>query len=294
MCAVSQLPQVMSSVGKIVFNLFNNFGMAYLVDADIFSPKIWRVELDTPAEGGDPIFTSDEFGNVIPVGGYDNIPAQLLANRTRNLHNRLLTLENQLLNQRLSTLESNGVGELVRMSFYPADLLSLTDYAFSGLLWFRGQAISRMTYSRLFNRVQHQLSVTGLFGPGDGTTTFTLADLRGEFERAWDGGRGVDTGRVFGSWQDSGTARPKTTTPQILDANGISHPPESYHPTGDYGNRSAGAVAGFARHAKSGETVSYVSKDATDSGYEMDIEAMVDGDPETRPRNRAFLWCVRY
>lgn len=39
------------------------------------------------------------------------------------------------------------------------------------------------------------------FGLGDGTTTFNLPDLRGEFIRGWDDGRGVDTGRSFGSWQ---------------------------------------------------------------------------------------------
>ena len=39
------------------------------------------------------------------------------------------------------------------------------------------------------------------FGEGNGTTTFNLPDLRGEFIRGWDSGRGVDTGRAFGSAQ---------------------------------------------------------------------------------------------
>lgn len=41
------------------------------------------------------------------------------------------------------------------------------------------------------------------FGLGDGATTFNLPDLRGEFMRGWDDGRGADTGRSFGSHQES-------------------------------------------------------------------------------------------
>lgn len=64
-----------------------------------------------------------------------------------------------------------------------------------GYLKANGALISRVTYSDLF-------SVIGTtFGAGDGSTTFNLPDLRGEFIRAWDDGRGVDTGRALGSWQ---------------------------------------------------------------------------------------------
>jgi len=46
---------------------------------------------------------------------------------------------------------------------------------------------------------------TGVYAPyghGDGSTTFTLPDDRGNFPRYWDHGRGTgDTGRIFGSEQ---------------------------------------------------------------------------------------------
>lgn len=42
---------------------------------------------------------------------------------------------------------------------------------------------------------------TSMFGFGDGSTTFTLPDGRGEFDRGWDAGRGADAGRVLGSSQ---------------------------------------------------------------------------------------------
>lgn len=64
-----------------------------------------------------------------------------------------------------------------------------------GYLKANGAAVSRTAYSALF------ASVGTTFGAGDGATTFNLPDLRGEFLRGWDDGRGVDTGRVFGSAQ---------------------------------------------------------------------------------------------
>lgn len=58
-----------------------------------------------------------------------------------------------------------------------------------------GAAVSRTTYSKLF-------SVIGtLYGAGDGSTTFNLPELRGEFIRGADRGRGVDSGRAVGSAQ---------------------------------------------------------------------------------------------
>lgn len=65
----------------------------------------------------------------------------------------------------------------------------------AGWLVCDGSAVSRSTYSDLF-------AVIGTtFGAGNGSTTFNLPDLRGEFIRGWDNGRGVDDGRGFGSNQ---------------------------------------------------------------------------------------------
>ncbi|MBH1699622.1 tail fiber protein, partial [Stenotrophomonas maltophilia] len=62
--------------------------------------------------------------------------------------------------------------------------------------WLRcnGADVSRTTYAALF-------AVVGLtFGSASGST-FRLPDLRGEFIRGWDDGRGVDPGRALGSLQ---------------------------------------------------------------------------------------------
>ena len=65
----------------------------------------------------------------------------------------------------------------------------------SGYLECDGAEISRSTYSDLFDIIGTN------FGVGDGSTTFNIPDLRGEFIRGFDNGRGVDSGRVFASTQ---------------------------------------------------------------------------------------------
>lgn len=58
-----------------------------------------------------------------------------------------------------------------------------------------GAAISRTDYADLF------AAVGTVWGVGDEISTFNLPDLRGEFVRGFDAGRGVDVDRVFGSGQ---------------------------------------------------------------------------------------------
>jgi len=65
----------------------------------------------------------------------------------------------------------------------------------SGWLECNGAAVSRAAYAGLF-------SVIGvLWGSGDGSTTFNVPDMRGEFLRGWDNGRGIDGGRTLASNQ---------------------------------------------------------------------------------------------
>lgn len=59
-----------------------------------------------------------------------------------------------------------------------------------GWLECNGSAISKTLYARLFD----QIGTT--FGVGNGTTTFNIPDMRGEFIRGWDNGRGVDANSV--------------------------------------------------------------------------------------------------
>ncbi len=55
-----------------------------------------------------------------------------------------------------------------------------------GYLLCNGGEISRAIYSDLFS------AIGTIYGVGNGTTTFNLPDMRGEFIRGLDGGRGID------------------------------------------------------------------------------------------------------
>jgi microcystin-dependent protein len=62
-----------------------------------------------------------------------------------------------------------------------------------GYLLANGAAVSKTVYADLY------AAIGGTYG--EGSTTFTLPDLRGEFIRGLDNGRGIDTGRTLGSAQ---------------------------------------------------------------------------------------------
>lgn len=65
----------------------------------------------------------------------------------------------------------------------------------TGWLKCNGAIVSRSTYADLFT------AIGTTYGAGDGSTTFGLPELRGEFIRSWDDARGIDSGRAIGSAQ---------------------------------------------------------------------------------------------
>ena len=65
----------------------------------------------------------------------------------------------------------------------------------TGWLECDGTAVSRTTYATLF------AAIGTAYGVGNGSSTFTLPDMRGEFPRGWDNSRGVDSGRGIGTSQ---------------------------------------------------------------------------------------------
>ena len=126
----------------------------------------------------------------------------------------------------------------------------------SGFLKCNGQLVSRTIYASLF-------AVIGTtYGAGDGSTTFAVPDLRGEFLRALDDGRGVDSGRAIGTFQSDQTA---------------SH----NHPIVTVGAPGSGASTGMAT-ISNGAPVGTVTTYITAAG----------AGTETRPRNVALLACI--
>ena len=138
----------------------------------------------------------------------------------------------------------------------------------TGYLEADGTAVSRTTYAALF-------AVTGTtFGAGDGSTTFNLPDLRAEFIRGWDDGRGVDVGRVFGSTQADELKEHK---------HGIS----VRGTNSSHSHRSSGTPEGYvaagASNSIGGAGTPYNDPDAIAN----------TGGTETRPRNVALLACIK-
>ena len=121
----------------------------------------------------------------------------------------------------------------------------------SGYLKANGAAVSRTTYAALF------AAIGTTFGAGNGSTTFALPDLRGEFIRGWDDGRGVDSGRAFGSAQG-----------QEIQSH-------------THTSRGSPAAGGQQAFVQGSDTFNIFGVQAT-------------GGAETRPRNVALLACIKF
>ena len=180
-------------------------------------------------------------------------------------------------------LTTNGSGALSFATIGGVPIGAVFHFAAStappGFLPANGAAVSRTTFAALF-------AVTGTtFGSGDGSTTFNVPNLQGEFIRGWDTAGIVDASRAFGSAQSYATAKPQTTTATRLLSDGT---------TTTLSAASNPSAIGFARPSKSGEGVTAGSIDSTDSGIEVDVINVVIGDAETRPRNVALLACIKF
>ncbi|MDX1070531.1 tail fiber protein [Sinorhizobium medicae] len=183
----------------------------------------------------------------------------------------------------------------------------------TGYLKANGAAVSRTTYADLF-------AVIGTtFGTGDGSTTFNLPDLRGEFVRGWDDARGADSGRVFGSAQaDEIQSHLHTVNPPSTATSSDTHAHTysgSTNTTGAHAHSVAYQDRGFSggtiNNAESGGSTgtfntgsagdhahTYSGTTSSDShNHTVDIAQFNSGSTggtETRPRNVALLACIKF
>lgn len=126
-----------------------------------------------------------------------------------------------------------------------------------GWLKANGAAISRITYANLYAAIGTR------FGAGDGKTTFNLPDLRGEFLRSFDDGRGVDIDRTLGDYQDD-------------SLKSHNHCLSTFKPVN----------ASIFKPITTGAELSSV-------GVGDDVITSDTGESETRPRNIALLACIK-
>ena len=145
-----------------------------------------------------------------------------------------------------------------------------------GWLKANGAAVSRTTYAALF------AAIGTTFGAGDGSTTFNLPDLRGEFLRGWDDGRGVDTGRAFGSAQSSQNLS-HSHTGSTDSAGAHTHTALAFTTQ----NPSIANVGGSGNWPVSSNTSSAGAHTHT-------LTIGSEGGAEARPRNIALLACIKF
>lgn len=125
------------------------------------------------------------------------------------------------------------------------------------------------------------------FGIGDGSTTFNLPDLRGEFPRGYDDGRGVDTNHSFGAFQ-KGT----------LSIGDMGASVATFSPRDATAATSAVALAGAGYDTVN--TIDYPldNGSATGSGSASSLATLQSGGEafvgQTRPRNVSLLACIKY
>ena len=157
----------------------------------------------------------------------------------------------------------------------------------SGFLECNGSAISRSTYATLFSTIQTT------FGVGDGSSTFALPDLRGQFVRGWANTGSTDASRVFGSSQtDQNKNHTHTTDSQTLTGS-VSHLSASLaqNPGSASGVFSKGSSAS-AVGAPSGGSGSAAAL-GFDGTHSHTISSS-GGGTEARPTNIALMYIIKF
>ena len=158
----------------------------------------------------------------------------------------------------------------------------------AGFLKANGNAVSRSTYAALF-------AVLGTsYGAGDGSTTFNLPDLRGEFIRGLDDGRGVDSGRSLGSSQAQSYQSHNHGINDPGHGHSVNDPGHSHSVPANSGNeQNVINGCGFAYEGGAVGT-SHNGTGISINGNTTGISVANSGTTETRPRNVALLACIKY
>ncbi|AMB85798.1 hypothetical protein AWM79_10990 [Pseudomonas agarici] len=192
-----------------------------------------------------------------------------------------------------------------------------------GWLKCNGDAVSRAQYPALFSAIDIR------FGEGDGVSTFNLPDFRGEFIRGWDDGRGVDSGRTLGSFQDSqnashnhGASSGAAGSHNHTASSGAAGEHTHTGSTSTDGNHQHGLTMGYTdldNGSVGGGRQAYGTQYTNAAGahsHTLTINAAVDhthvisvaqtedhthaitvaasGGNESRPRNMALLYVIKY
>lgn len=198
---------MLAESGNNTGTVFNGLTtIEYLNKGDFLSTTVWSNVAQTTIKGGtaSPHFTFALIGSSVGASAYEIA-----------VKNGFVGTELEWLNSLIAPTPAitdmytvANIGEIFwwAQSTPPADSLVCD-----------GRAISRTNYSELFN------VIGTTFGTGDGSTTFNLPDLRGEFIRGYDPSNARDpmgSTRGFGKHQD-GTSQPLISSWRDTSANAL-------------------------------------------------------------------------
>lgn len=140
-----------------------------------------------------------------------------------------------------------------------------------GYLECNGNSVSRTQYAKLFD------VIGTTFGAGDNARTFNLPDLRGEFIRGFDNGRGFDPSRNFGSHQEDAIRN------IVGSINGYAiNSNETFEGTGAIRTKP------FGGHGN------YTSNSGQHGNWDFDASRVVPTANENRPKNTALMYVIKY
>lgn len=169
-------------------------------------------------------------------------------------------------------------------------ILVAGDAAPTGSLKLNGAEISRATYATLWAFANASGNIeaddatwstnnstngtNGKFSPGNGSTTFRVPNVRGDFFRAWADGSSVNSGRAIGSYQ-ADAFQGHHHDIYILPGASSTGPN-----TDNYGGGAATTLATNNNRVRDPKTDGVNGTPRTAS--------------ETRPRSTAYLACIKF
>ena len=156
----------------------------------------------------------------------------------------------------------------------------------SGFLECNGSNISRSTYATLFS------TISTTFGVGDGSSTFALPDLRGQFIRGWANTGSTDASRVFGSTQTDQNKNHTHTTDSTSLTGGIRKISEGFLVGGS-------ATGVFTKTSDGNNSVTGSSSTSPVGGVDFDgththTISSSGGGTEARPTNLALMYIIKF
>ena len=190
----------------------------------------------------------------------------------------------------LSTLNTNSItsvsntaisGTIIGTQLGSGITGQVSFFAFSsvptGWIKANGAAISRTTYAALF------AAIGIVHGSGDGTTTFNVPDLRGEFLRCLDDGRSIDTSRSIGTAQSYQNETHSHTLTAAPHTGGFQ-----------YGSAPLAISRGYPAGIGGGP-YSHIFNGVNDAVFSTgNLQNSNSGGTEARPRNIALLACIKF